>query len=61
MSALYAGSSTSAGHPPLIPPVIQSAMTSLTSMIGKLETDLSHIVTDVNNKKMVRIFFFFTY
>lgn len=48
---LYAGSSTTGGHPMLSPSEIQEGITTLTSSLAALKKDIAAIIVDVDKKK----------
>lgn len=48
---IYSGSSTTHGQPSLTPPQLQSAMTQLEGMLGRLEHSIKDIVRNLEQKK----------
>lgn len=50
---IYSGSSTTHGQPSLTPPQLQSAMTQLEGMLGRLEHSIKDIVRNLEQKKQV--------
>lgn len=58
---IYAGSSTTLGQPSLTPPQLQSTMTQLEGMLGRLEHSIKDIVRNLEQKKQVWPFELCTY